>query len=196
MPAFERGFKTWAERISLSFRNDLRLTETAPLSPDTLANYLDVRLWAPGDVKGLSQGQLDQLVNKDKSGWSAVTIRLGDSHVVISNPTHSPGRRSSDIMHEIGHIIAGHEPSKMVLSPDGQLAMRTFDQKQEDEADWLRGCLLLPRPALLQIRKARLSESQACTAYGVTSELLNYRLNVTGVNFQLQRLARRYRVAR
>lgn len=196
MPTFERGFKTWAERIALSFRSDLKLSDTAPLSPDTLAAYLDVRLWTPSDVAGMTPAQLDQLLNRDSAGWSAMTIKLGDSHVVISNPTHSPGRRSSDIMHELGHIIAGHEPSKMVLSPDGQIAMRTFDQRQEEEADWLRGCLLLPRPALLQIRRSRISEKQACEAYGVTTDLLNYRLNVTGVNAQLRRFAQRYRVAR
>jgi len=54
-------------------------------------------------------------------------------------------------MHELAHLIIGHEPARVVVSPDMILAVRTYDQGQEEEAAWLSGCLLLPRPALLAL---------------------------------------------
>jgi Zn-dependent peptidase ImmA (M78 family) len=67
---------------------------------------------------------------------------------VIFNPRKSDGRKASDIVHELAHLILGHDPAKVVFSEDGQIATRTFDQKQEDEANWLAWALLLPREAL------------------------------------------------
>lgn len=65
---------------------------------------------------------------------------------------HRNGRLASDIMHELAHLIIGHEPARVDVTEDGLLILNTFSQKQEDEAKWLSGCLLLPRPALLAIR--------------------------------------------
>lgn len=186
MASFDRGFKSWTEKTAASFRRDLEISPSAPLPPKILAQYLNIEIWEPKDVQQLSQKDLNQLLVNDNMSWSAVTIRRGDKYTIISNPTHSTGRIASDLMHELSHIVAGHEPAKMILSADGGIAMRTFDPKQEDEANWLSGGLLLPRIALLHIHKTRLTEHQACALYGVSSDLLNYRLNVTGVNFQFK----------
>ncbi len=89
-------------------------------------------------------------------------------------------------MHELAHLIAGHEPSKMIVSADGGLVMRTYDQKQEDEADWLSGSLLLPREALLYARRIDLSEREIRDQYFVTSARLRYRIAMTGVDRQFR----------
>jgi hypothetical protein len=41
----------------------------------------------------------------------------------------------------------------MFMSPNSGLALRTYNEDQEQEADWPAGCLLLPRDALLTIRE-------------------------------------------
>ena len=93
-------------------------------------------------------------------------------------------------MHELAHIILGHRPAKLFLSASG-IPLRTHDKDQEDEAAWLAGCLLLPRPILLVIARGKMAESDACAEFGVSRDLLKYRLNVSGVNVQLRR-ARAY----
>jgi IrrE N-terminal-like domain len=67
------------------------------------------------------------------------------------------------------------------------LALRTYNEEQEQEADWLAGCLLLPRDALLAIRRRRLSDEEICSEYGVSPAMLRFRLNITGVDVQLRR---------
>ena len=89
-------------------------------------------------------------------------------------------------MHELAHIILGHRPVKLFLSASG-IPLRTHDKDQEDEAAWLAGCLLLPRPILLVIARGKMAEGDACAEFGVSRDLLKYRLNVSGVNVQLRR---------
>jgi Zn-dependent peptidase ImmA (M78 family) len=74
-----------------------------------------------------------------------------------------------------------------VFSEDGQMATRTFDQKQEDEANWLGWGLLLPREALMAARRSRMVNAQIAEAYGVTERLVSYRVQLTGVDVQLRR---------
>jgi Zn-dependent peptidase ImmA (M78 family) len=73
------------------------------------------------------------------------------------------------------------------VAPDGSLLLNTYDKAQEEEAKWLAGCLLLPREALMRIRALRLAEDDAAQRYGVSTSMLRYRLQVSGVNVQLAR---------
>jgi len=100
-----------------------------------------------------------------------VTLCPGTKDVIIVNPKHLDGRRASDIMHELAHLIIGHEPARVDVTDDELLILNTFSQKQEDEAKWLSGCLLLPRPALLAIRRHCLEENAAAKIYGVSVQI-------------------------
>lgn len=182
----ERGFKSWAERTAASLRADMSLSTLEPLDPRGLAKYLQVRLITPSDIPGIPQTVLQQLLKVDPWGWSALTIMQGDAALVIYNPKHSAGRQASDIAHELAHIILGHEAAKLIMSADGQLVMRTYDQKQEDEANWLAWALLLPRDALLHNRKMRATAKQIAQRYCVTETLVQFRMRVTGVETQLR----------
>jgi Zn-dependent peptidase ImmA (M78 family) len=94
---------------------------------------------------------------------------------------------ASDIIHELAHVMLGHEPSQVVFSEDGQMATRVFDQKQEDEATWLGWALLLPRDALMAARRARLATTQIADQDGVSEKLGGFRLQMTGVDMQMRR---------
>jgi Zn-dependent peptidase ImmA (M78 family) len=189
---FERGFKTWAERTSANLRKELGLSGFDPLPPKLLADYLEVRLCTPRDVPNITQDVLDQLLEHDPWGWSAVSVFQPDRTVVIFNPRRSGGRRASDIMHELAHIILDHRPATIVMSHDGSFVMRSYDEKQEGEANWLGWCLLLPREALLRCLRRGLSEIEIADTYGVTETLANFRIRMTGVGSQLK-AATRYR---
>ena len=94
-------------------------------------------------------------------------MRIGTSDIVVYKPVSSKSRVNSVVMHELAHIILGHELADALVTEDGSLAPSNFDQNQEDEADWLAGTLLLPRPALIHIRKQGLNDSTARTKYQV-----------------------------
>ncbi|UVT17815.1 MAG: ImmA/IrrE family metallo-endopeptidase [Nitrospira sp.] len=146
----------------------------------------------PDDIPDLPNEVLVQLGRKDPFGWHAVSLILPDGRaLLIYNPRKSAGRRASDIAHELAHLIQEHKPSTVILSQDGSFAMRTFDQKQEDEANWLAWSLLLPREALVRTMRQGMSIETTANMYGVSTQLVNYRLSVTGVSVQLARMRRK-----
>lgn len=94
-------------------------------------------------------------------------------------------------MHELAHLILDHQPATVVLSQDGGMAMRSYDQKQEDEANWLGWCLLLPREALWQCKRLKLSIPEIAERYGVSETLVEFRIRLTGVEAQFRAANRR-----
>lgn len=185
----ERGFKARAERASAGLRGELGLTAYDRLNPHQLAAYLDIRLLTPSEVPGITTELLHQLLTVDPWGWSAVTIVQGDAALIIFNPRHSDGRQASDITHELAHIVLGHQPATMIMSPDGGLVMRSYDQKQEDEANWLAWAILLPRDALLAMKRNKATVAEIAVAFGVTETLVQYRLRITGIESQIRATA-------
>jgi len=184
---FERGFKTWCEKYSTNKRKELGLAPSAPLDTIALAKNLGVRVWTPNDVPGLSAEALQVLLRNDgktPSCWSAVTLVVGSKVLVILNSAHSLARQASDLTHELAHRIRGHEAQEVDVTEDGLMLLKSYDKQQEDEADWLSGCLLLPREALLAIRKCRMEDASAAAGYGVSIKMLTYRMAMTGVNRQ------------
>lgn len=192
MQRFERGFKSWAERTAVSLRRELGLGAHDPLSPDQLATYLDVRLTTPDAIPGLPLDVRNQLLLNDPGGWSAVSACIREIALVIYNPKHSRGRQASDIMHELAHLILNHQPATIIMSQDGDMAMRTYNETQENEANWLAGCLLLPRDALLLCKRSKLSSKEASGRYGVSETLFTFRMRITGVERQWQAGARKF----
>lgn len=186
---FARGFKNWCETIALQRRRALGLAPVDPLPPDRLAASLSVTVRNVDEVPQLDATSRRVLLHRDPDSWSAVTITDGTKSVVILNSTHSRGRSASDLMHELAHLIIGHQPGRIDLTEDGALMLNTYDRQQEDEANWLAGCLLLPRPALLWLRRERLVLSEAARHFGVSQDMLQYRLRVTGVDYQVRRAA-------
>jgi Zn-dependent peptidase ImmA (M78 family) len=180
---FARGFKTWCENVAVSIRVELDLRKSDPLPAHRVSEHLGVRLVEPRDIVGLSKADVSILFREDD--WSAVTVGSPGKALLVRNPSHSSGRTSSDIMHELSHLVIGHEPSRIVFSQGMEIALRSYDGGQEEEATWLAGCLLLPRYALLAIAKSGTPDEDACTRYGVSRHLLAYRKNVTGVARQI-----------
>lgn len=187
MKTLERGFKAWAERTSLALRRELGITADDSLCPYRLSESLDVEIWTPSQVPGITQEVLEQLLKNDPWGWSATSFQVNGKCIVIYNPRHSSGRQTSDLMHELSHLILAHQPATIILSLQLEnVRLRSFDQKQEDEANCLAWALLLPREGLFRAKRSRKSVEQIAEQYGVTSTLVKYRLNSTGVERQIK----------
>ena len=181
---FERGFKAWCERTAEEMRGKVGVRPSDPLDPQKLAVKLGLEVRTASDVAGLSKASARILFEIDSDGWSAITVCVGIRKRIILNPAHSAGRRASDLMHELAHHILNHGASGVGISTEGLLLTHQYDRKQEAEADWLAGCLLLPRQALVSIRNRRLEPEVAAQSYGVSRAMLRYRLDITGVNYQ------------
>ena len=184
---FRRGFKTWAERTSLRVRQKLKLLPSSPLDPLRLAELLGVSVVASSDLSDLPEDVRRRLVNDHRDCWSAITVTDGHGHLIVTNLSHAQTRLNSSLAHEIAHIVLSHEPSMMFISANSGIALRTHNEEQEDEANWLAGCLLLPREALVTIRRIGRSDEEVCSEYGVSPAMLRFRLNTTGVDVQLRR---------
>lgn len=187
---FARGFKSWCENVTVLQRKALGLAPSAPLDAYLLARHLGIEVLNAEQVPGLDSQSLRVLLREDPDSWSAVTLSVGPRDLVILNSAHSGGRPASNLMHELAHVVIGHEPARIDVTEDRLLLLNTYDRQQEDEANWLAGCLLLPRDALFAIRRRRLTERTAAHEYGVSIAMLRYRLNVSGVDFQLERASR------
>lgn len=186
MSKFRRGFKAQSERRAIEVRKTLNLEEISPLSANILADHMGVRVWSAQDIQDFSQSDLNHLLHVEPDEWPAFTIRIGEHFLVVYNPSQSPRRINSVLMHELSHIILGHELTSAGTTTDGHLVPSNYDEAQEAEADWLGGALLLPRPTLLWMRKRGMSKDDAADHFHVSHEMLNWRIRMTGVDHQMR----------
>ena len=146
-----RGFKSWCERTAAEYREALGVPMAAALDPRALAEHLNVRVVLPEQVPGVPPASLKRLRGvAGRACWSAMTISQGGIRLVILNSGHPGTRQANSLVHELAHIILNHTSDDVQVSQEGFLFRNRFDKEQEDEADWLAGCLLLPREGLLR----------------------------------------------
>ena len=176
-----RGFKSEAERQAVAIRERLGCSEEEPVPLDTLASDLDARI-VPAD----KLVPIERLQELQSDAFSAATFRVGDGRrVIVYNPLHSPGRTRSNQAHELAHIALGH--TLRTVEKVGELSFVTCDVEQEGEADWLGGCLLLPRPLLLKAAYQGKTAAQIADEHGTSETMARFRLNASGVLVQIGR---------
>ena len=173
-----RGFKSEAEGIAKRVRGELGVRADQPVAPEGLAELLGIEILAGDQL--IPRSRFVELREIQPDAFSACTFRpSADRVVVVYNPLSTESRRRSDLAHELAHTLLDHELSR--IEKLGDVAFLSCDQTQEDEAAWLSGCLLLPRELLLaEIRKGT-SVTAIANKCGVSKEMAQYRLNVTGV---------------
>lgn len=181
-----RGFKTWSEKKAEEFRKVLSLKYYEKLPAELLANHLGVGLITPKDIPALTIKEKNLLLNHDSSAWSAITIKnYSGEYVIIFNSSHSNKRRESNLMHELAHIICEHDMEKIKLRDDFPFPLRDYNPMQEDEANWLGGCLQVPRSALLWGKRKGMDKSELSDYFGASMNMIDYRLRMTGVEKQI-----------
>jgi hypothetical protein len=183
---FKRGFKTWCEQTAEATRRQRGMQSWEPLRARALAESLKATVVTPHHLPALPSDVRHRLLSEHGDIWSAITISTRPP-LIVYNPAHSEGRQNSDLMHEIAHLLMEHVPGTVYIDPKSRLALRHFDADQEEQANWLSGCLLLPRAALLRIRQLGLPNELVCKQYAVSSKMVNYRMHSSGVNIQYAR---------
>jgi len=178
---YERGFKSRAERTAVRLRKNLGTLSVDPVDMWAVAEKYGIPIWYPKDIPGLADAAQKILLEDDPSSWSAITINFNGKTVIVLNSSHTKARQASNLAHEMSHLIIGHKGAQTFVDPGAGLLLSAYDKKEEDEANWLSGCLLLPREACVFIKKQKMTDVQAVNKYGISQGMLTYRMNVTGV---------------
>jgi len=180
------GFKAQAERISCAARQALGLNPLDRLDPVAYAKHVGVIVL---DIRslGLSHQAQRQLLVVDNESWSGMTIKEDGITAIIVNPGHAPERQVSTLMHEIAHIVLKHVAVRVDMSAGGILLVSEYSEDDESEADWLAGTLLLPRDTLKYYRELGMSSTQIAKRFGVSNQLCEWRIRMTGVDVQMRR---------
>jgi len=187
-----RGFKAEAERLAERTRIQMGLRPDDRMDIRDLARQLHVAI-IPADHL-VDQAQLEKLERLQPGAFSAATFHLPDGRTVaVCNPFNDPGRTNSDIGHELAHVLLDHDVREIQ-----QLAGHTFltcNPEQEEEANWLAGCLLLPRPLLLREVFAGTDANTLAAKHQVSLSMARFRLNASGVVLQARRARSQDRAA-
>ncbi|MEY9912811.1 Zn-dependent peptidase ImmA (M78 family) [Catenulispora sp. MAP12-49] len=182
-----RGFKTEAERLAERQRAQLGLRPTDPLKIIDLAKSLGVEVYSASELVG--RAALEKLEGLQPGAFSAATFHLPDGRtVMVYNPLNEPGRTNSDIAHELAHVLLDHRLRE--LQKIGGHTFFACDPEQEEEANWLAGCLLLPRPLLLREAYSGADAEKIAERYQVSAPMARFRLNASGVTLQVRRSSR------
>jgi len=176
-----RGFKAEAERLADRTRAQMGLKPVDRLAIRDLADHLKVEVFAADQL--VDRAKLEDLNRLQPGAFSAATFHLpGGRTVAVYNPCNDPARTNSDIAHELAHVLLDHDIRELQ-----QLAGHTFftcDPEQEEEANWLAGCLLLPRPLLLREVFAGADVTTIAARHQVSVPMTRFRLNTSGVLLQ------------
>lgn len=179
-----RGFKAEAERISEKLRKELGLSIFSPLNAFDLAKHLEIPVCPFSDF--LSENEVTGFTHENiYNDLSALWMSNCDGDpIILYNPYHSTYRQQSDIMHEMAHILRQHTISDEIKRLCLLFNLRPFDKIQEEEAQYLGGCLQITRAGLLWALKKNLSVEQISGYYCASVEMVRYRINCTGVSRQ------------
>jgi Zn-dependent peptidase ImmA (M78 family) len=180
--AFRRGFKTEANATALEVRAELGLSALDALDPLALTEHLEIPIIELSDFARTSAGA-EYLLNVEPEAFSAVTVFAGTQRTIVHNDGHADGRVNSNIAHETAHGLLLHPPTP-ALDDRG---CRMWDQGIEDEAQFLAGVLLVPEDAALAIARGRFTVAEAAAHFSVSTQMIQYRLNVTGATRRVAR---------
>jgi Zn-dependent peptidase ImmA (M78 family) len=157
-------------------RTQLGLTPTDRLDPRALAQRHGISVVALSVLPGVTAEQRAVLMRPKGKDLSALLIGEEGQALLVVNDAHTPGRQANSICHEVAHLLLNHKPGP-ILDEAGQ---RIYPQRQEDEANWLAGALLVPAKGLRKLHPNH-TRPELEAHFGVSEELLRWRCNMHGL---------------
>lgn len=179
----ERGFKTYANKLVETIRNELGVTLYQPLDCDSLAEHLCIPVITFSSLRPAVGGEdWAQLTTTDQGALSAMTV-FTPTRTVVLNDLHHPNRQRSSLAHELAHALLMHEPLPVHEIHFGGHR----DSEQEQQAGFLGNALLLPEAACLAAVRSGATRDSIAASYSVSSQLVEYRLRMSGARLRVQR---------
>lgn len=178
--AYRRLSHTHREELAVKFRETIKVGVDTALDPFRL-DVRGARVEFIDKIAAIPPKALDTLTGSHAKFWSAATIPLNESEsewIIVLNSAHTTERKRATVMEEICHILLGHNLSTL-SHIEGQ-TFRDYNKDQEADAFGLGAAILVPRPALLtHVRHGESAEAIA-KHFGVSKELIEYRIKMTG----------------
>jgi Zn-dependent peptidase ImmA (M78 family) len=175
-----RGFKAEAERLATKVRDEMGLGAHKPLEIDALVRQVGAQLRSADALTSLAK--LQELEALQPGAFSACTFDFGSRKIIVVSPLASDERQRSDASHEASHLLLSHSVKE--VEQLGGLSFFTCDPDEEQEANWLAGCLLLPRELLVRALRQGLDAAGIAEVNSVSLQMANFRLRTTGVQRQ------------
>jgi Zn-dependent peptidase ImmA (M78 family) len=179
----ERGFKSYASRLALEVRAELALSVLDPLDPWALAEHLGIPI---DGVRSFAREVPRSRIfgGRERASFSAVTVLDGPMRRIVVNDYHVPARQVSSIAHELAHGLLMHPPAPPF---DPRTMLRVHIPVIEQEASFLGGALLVTEAAALAVVANGNDIRAGASRYGVSEDLMRWRINVTGAAKRIER---------
>lgn len=184
MSDLARSVKDRYENEGLRWRRELKLYAYDPLPAHLLSQHLKVQILSPMQIPDVDE-QLIQCLLAEDAGWSALAMPLpleSIKHLIIYNPTHAATRHESDVMHELAHVLLGHQPIRFRQLVGG-LFMREYRPVDEKAAEYLGGCLQITARGLDWAIQRSMTQREAAEHFGASLPMVRFRCNMTGRKF-------------
>jgi hypothetical protein len=183
-----RGFKAKAERLAVAVRGEIGQDARERLDIPRLRDHLSVQLTQLGDLVERCPDAVNHLHGAGLADFSAALIIGTSGRLIVINERHSPARLANSVAHELSHVLLDHEATPGF----DLLGNRDWRQDDEEEADWLAGCLLAPRSGLIAVLGPLGHDlARGAAHYGISLELMRQRWHQTGAAVQVARRQRR-----
>ncbi|MFZ4181600.1 ImmA/IrrE family metallo-endopeptidase [Streptomyces pseudogriseolus] len=173
--ALRHGFKAEANRLAVQVRSELGLHAAAPLPSAMLAEHLSIPI-STFSAAVAADARVAPLLGTEKEAVSALTVHCGPRRHIWVNDAHEVPRQNSSVHHELSHALLQHTPGP-AFDPRG---CRHWNGEVEAEADWLAGNLLITNEAAWAIARRRVTDDEAMLRYGVSKQMLTWRMNMSG----------------
>ena len=163
------------KEVAAEERAGLGLRPMDPLDPYALAREHGIPVYPIDELP-------DEYCSKDAVAhftvcrfrvWSAALVSAGSVRIILENTGHSQPRRCSSVAHEMSHHLLEHEFGDVLLADDGCLKI---DKKNEDQANFLAGELLITHHAALKAAFADKTNEEIAAIYGVSAQFAQMRM--------------------
>ncbi len=161
----------------------MSLVPTAPLDAWRIADHLGVPVLPMSGLGAEIPGAVRFFRSEGRGEFSAVTVFRDDDRTIVVNDSHALVRQTSNVVHELSHGLLLH-PRTVAIDEQGR---REWDPEIEAEANWLCGALLVPQGAALLIVERDWSPEVAAEKYGVSRQMLQFRIDVTAARRRVRR---------
>ena len=179
---FSARAQTW-EPIAGALRRLAGVRDGDLLVPEALAAKVGLCLIdADFALEGFCEADKRYLLVTASDRWSGgvLPVPLPDGRCIcILNPSHPRTRSRITLMEEIVHKHRNHVPTGLREVMPG-LRTRTYNHAQEAEAYGVGAAALLPWMTFYHALDAGTPISDIADAYDVSTQLVEYRIKITG----------------
>lgn len=172
--------------IAAEERSELGLGPRERLDPYALCRAQGIEVYPLSTLE--AGAAVEHFTSARPTVWSAALIPLGSARIIVENDSHVLERRRSSIAHELGHHLLEHSFNSVLLGDDHQ---RQFDAKQEKDATFMAGELLIPLAAAERAAFDGWDNARAARAFGVSEQFAQMQLK--GQRVRAGRASAKYR---